>query len=142
MEQRIIDFCGQWTVPLISSSPPAFISVSMKNQRDMCPVCHQRRCSIRPSQLVLFRDYIGTRLTISAVNQGGVSHYEHAPTYTLVLPRMCGTCEDRMVDVIHSQDYERAFSVDYTVFTECLQRVRPLIDIINQYLKLDDTFMG
>lgn len=140
--KKLVEFCDQWTVPLITSAPPAFLHVSLKQPRDPCGCCGKRRCSIKQSQLVLFRDYVGTGLTISFVNYGAVSHYERAPSYTMVFPRMCGACEDAMVDLVASQDFPRCFHLPPAFIEPHLDYIQPLISLINDYTRLEHPFMS
>ena len=140
MEERIAAFCGQWTVPVVSSSPPGFLHLSPISDRPLCAVCLKKKSSIRVAQLVIFRDYVGTGVSVAFINHGAISHYERAPSYTMVLPKMCGACEDNVVDYIAAQNYQRAFYVDAIILEPYL--IAPLIHIINDYMKLDNPFLN
>lgn len=135
MDEHLRLFCDQWTVPLLGTAPPFMIQLSTSKSRDPCCRCKKKPSTIRQSQLVVFRDYVGTGLTLSCVGPGTCCHYERAPTYAYVMGRMCGQCEDEMVELVSSLNYERIFHIEHESFMRLLP---PLVDIVNAYLQLDE----
>lgn len=140
---RVSDFAGQWTVPQLATAPPPIgcgtrpSSNCLGGKVGNCRVCGLRRPSVRSytSQLVLIRDYTSTLLTVYVVNIGRISAYEGAPTYAMVLPPMCGQCEDMVTDAVAAENYDRVYHLPPDADT-CL--LPPLVAIVNDYLRLVD----